>query len=169
MIHLVVSAAVFHISLRPQKLQPWGWKEEQTNNMDLGQFQVHEREICVTILCSFSCICRLSWACIFRETSTKATGNADSSLTVYAHCLLLLTVLLLDCHLTPTGLFCPPLSTGRSGFFCQLIFCPFWDLPLLVHFRSRGRSWTQALCLGFASKQTKRSSARRTHLHSVTR
>ena len=26
---------------------------------------------CVTILCSFSFICRLSWECIFRETSTS--------------------------------------------------------------------------------------------------
>ena len=46
-IHLVVSAGVFHISLRPQKIQPRGWKEEQMNNMDLGQFQVQEREFCI--------------------------------------------------------------------------------------------------------------------------
>ena len=80
--------------------------------MDLGQFQAQEREFCVTILYSFSCICRLSWACIFRETSTKVTRNANSSLTVFFHSLLLPTVLPLDCYLTPTGHFCSTLSTA---------------------------------------------------------
>ena len=63
------------------------------------------------ILCSFSCICRLSWACIFRATFTKATKNAHSSLTFFLHCLLQLTVLPLDCYLMPSCFFCPPLST----------------------------------------------------------
>ena len=78
-IHLVVSAGVFHISLRPQKIQPKRWKDEQTNNMDLGQLQAQEREFCVTILFSFSCICRLSWACILRETSTTYDFRASNS------------------------------------------------------------------------------------------
>ena len=143
-------------------------EKEQTNNMDLGQLQAQDREFCVTILCSFLCICRLPLACIFRETSTKATRNANSSSTVFPHCLLLLTVLPLDCHLTLPGLFCSPLSTALSGFLCQQPLSLLSDLPLLVHFRSRGRSWAQALCLGFAPKQTKRSSAQRTHPHSVT-
>ena len=98
----------------------------------------------------------------------KATRNANSSVTVFPHCLLLLTLLPLDCYLTPTGLFCSPLSTALLGFLCQLtsVFLP--DLPFLLHVRSRRRSRAQALCLGFAPKQTKRSSARRTHPHSVT-
>ena len=58
------------------------------------------------------CICRLSPACILRETSTEASRNANSSLTVFPHCLLLLSVLSLNCNITPTGLFCCPLSTG---------------------------------------------------------
>ena len=95
-------------------------EKEQTNNMDLGQLQAQERGFCVTILCSFSCICRLSCACIFRETSSKATRSANSSLTVFSHCLLRLTVLPLDSYLTPTGLFCRPLSTVLSGYLCQL-------------------------------------------------
>ena len=115
------------------------------------------------ILCSFSCICRLSWACIFCKTSTKATRNANASLTVFPHCLLQLSVLPLDCYL-----FCSPLLTAPSGFLCQLPFCPFWDLHLLVHFQSCGRSRAQTLCLDFAPKQTKRLLARRTHSHSVT-
>ena len=69
-----------------------------------------------SFLCSFSCICRLSRACIFRETSTKATRNANSSLTAFPHGLLLLAVLPLDWYLTPTGLFCSPLSTAPVRF-----------------------------------------------------
>ena len=41
-----------------------------------------------------------------------------------------------------------------SALRCQLPFCLLWDLPSLLHFRSR----VQALCMGFASKQTKGSS-----------
>ena len=65
-INLVVSAGVFHISLRPQKTQQRGWK-----------FQAQEREFCGTLYSP--CICRLSPACILRETSTKATSHADIS------------------------------------------------------------------------------------------
>ena len=119
---------------------------------------------CATILCSFLCSCRLSWAYIFRETSTKATKNANSSLTVFPHCLVLLTVFHRDCYFTPTGLFCSPLSTALSGFHCQLPSCPFWDLSLLVNFWSHGRSRAQALCLGFAPKQRYRLPGTHTHI-----
>ena len=143
--------------------------EGRTNELyGLGLVQSQERHIFVTILCSFSCICRLSWACIFRETSTKANRNANSSLTVFPHCLLPLTVLPLDCYLTPTSLFCSPLFTALSGFLCQLTISLLSNLPLLVHFWSRRRSPAQTLCLGFAPKQTKKSSVWRTHPHSVT-
>ena len=30
---------ISHFFTAPQEMQPRGWKEEQTNNMDLGQFQ----------------------------------------------------------------------------------------------------------------------------------
>ena len=89
-------------------------KQNKRTNTDLGQLQGLEKEFCVTILFSFL------WACIFRETYTKATRNTNSSLSVFPHSLLLLTVLPLDCYLTPTGLFCPPLSSTFSGFSCQL-------------------------------------------------
>ena len=87
-----------------------GRKKNGRTNTDLGQIQAQEREFCDTL--HSLCICRLSPACILRETSTKVTRNAKSSLTVFPHCLFLLTVLTLDCYLTPSGLFCSPLSTA---------------------------------------------------------
>ena len=62
-----------------------------------------------------------------------------------------------------------------SVFLCQLTLSLLWYLPLFVHFQSCGGFRAEAPCLGFAPKQTKRSSARRTHIyptqwpHSVTR
>ena len=50
-IHLVVSAGVFHISLWPQEIQPREWEKknnEQTNNKGLGQLKVQEGEFCNT-------------------------------------------------------------------------------------------------------------------------
>ena len=135
--------------------------------MDVSQLQAQEREFCVTILSSFSCICRLSWVCIFRETSIKASRNATSSLTVFPHCFLLLTVLPLDCYPTPTGLFCPPFDWSLwVPFLTDLLSSlgPPSPRPLPVG----GRSRAQALCLGFALKQTKRSSAWDVHPHNVT-
>ena len=70
----------------------------------MGQLQAQERKF-VTL-----CILCASRAYILRDTSTKATSNANSSLTVFPHCLLLQTVLPLDCYFTLTGLFCSPLS-----------------------------------------------------------
>ena len=136
--------------------------------MDLDQFLAQEREVCVTILCRFSCICRLSWVCILREISTKLQEMPTSFLIVFSHCLLLLTILPLDCGLTPIGLFCCPLSTALSASFFVNCPCLISDLPFHLHFRSRRRSRVQALCLGFAPKQTKRSSTWLTTPHSVT-
>ena len=112
--------------------------EGQKNNMDLGQLQAQEREVCVTILFSFSCICRLSWACILRETSTKATCNANISLTIFPHCLILLTVLPLDssalrCRRLSLGSFVnspslfsrTSLPSSNSGFAGDLELKPF--------------------------------------------
>ena len=132
--------------------------------MDLGQFQAQERGFCVTILCSFSCICRLLWACILRETSIKSLGIFDCLLSLSPSADRPSPGLLSQSDRPPqlSVVDCPlwvPLSTA---------FCPFWDLPLLIHFRSCGRSRAQALCLGFAPKQTKRFSDRRAPAHSVT-
>ena len=155
MIHLVVSARVFHISLRPQKVQLK--EKEQTNNMELGLFQAQEREFVWRFYAALRAFCWLSWACILRETSTT-TRNANSFLTAFPHCLLLLTVRPLD-SVVDCSLWVP-LSNGP---------CLLSDLPFLLHFRSRERSRVQALCWGFTPKQTKRSSAWRiTHIVSQT-
>ena len=61
----------------------------------------------------------------------------------------------LDCYLKLTVLFGPTLSTDSLSLL--------WDLPSLLHFRSHGRSHPQALCTGFAPKQTNRFSDRHTH------
>ena len=166
-IHLVVSAGVFHISLRPQKIQPRGWKEEKTNNMDLGQFQAQEREFCVTL--HSSCIRRLSPACILRETSSKGTNNAD----IFSRWLTRplcsssgLSSRLSDfCWLPSRPCFHLLLPSSAdfcqiplSVFLCQLTLCLLSDL-----FWSRRRSRAQALCLGFVAEQTERFFDRRTH------
>ena len=69
-----------------------------------------------------------------------------------------------DCPVLSFSLDCFFFSVLLSAFFCSGTFCSalcfllFWDLPFLVFFRSRGRSHAQALCVGFAPKQTKGSS-----------
>ena len=130
--------------------------------MDLGQLQAQEGEFCDPW--HSSCICRLSPASILRETSTKASRNANSSLTGFPHCLLLLTLLPLDCYLTPTGLFCSPFSTASLRL-------PSSTDPVssLVPSSPRPRpvSWeisSSSPLFGFRAK-TKRSSDRPTHTH----
>ena len=138
MIHLVVFShfqlGVLHISLQPHKIQPRRWKKKnkQTNKHGLGSAPSARKGVCDTL--HSPCICRLLQAGILRKISTKATRNVNSSLTILSHSLLLLTVLPLDCYLAPTGLFYPPLSTD----------CLLWDLPSLLHFRSRRRSHPQS-------------------------
>ena len=83
--------------------------EKKNKRRNFGQLQAQERVFCDTL--HSPCICRLSLACILGETSTKATRNVDSSLTVFPHSLLL-TVLPLDCYLKPTVLLCSLLSTA---------------------------------------------------------
>ena len=54
---------------------------------------------------------------------------------------------------------CPFLTVAFPRLLLILFFC--WlpgTLPFLVFFQSRGRSYAQALCVGFAPKQTKESS-----------
>ena len=84
-------------------------EKEQTNKHGLGSAPSARKGVCDTL--HSPCICRLSRACIWCETSTKTTRNAHSSLTVFPHCILLLTILPLDCYLKPTVLLCSPMST----------------------------------------------------------
>ena len=99
MIHLVVSVGLFHISLRPQKKynRESGRKRTNKHNMDLGQLQAQERQFFVTILCSyFVHFVDYRGRVFYAKFSIKATRNANSSLSVFPHCLFLLTVLSLD-------------------------------------------------------------------------
>ena len=115
MIHPVISdRGITHFFKATQKYNREDGRKNKRTNTDLGQLQAQEREFCDTL--HSPCICRLSPVCILRETSTKATRNANSCLIVFPHCHLLLTILLLDCYLTPTGLFCSPLSTALCVF-----------------------------------------------------
>ena len=77
-------------------------KKEQPNKHGLGSAPSARKGVCDTLHSPY--ICRLSQAFILRETSSRATRNANSSLTVFPHCLLLLTVLSLDCYLKLTVL-----------------------------------------------------------------
>ena len=126
--------------------------------MDLGQFQGQEREVWVTILCSISCVYRLSWVCIL-ETSTKLLEMPThfwlSSLTA-PFCWRSVPWTAISRQPVSSAVSCQTLSLGS---FFQIALCLFSDLPFFLHFRSRRRSRVKALCLGFAPKQTKRLSA----------
>ena len=119
----------------------------QMNKHGLGSAPSARKGVCDTL--HSPCICRLSRACILRETSTEATRKVNLSLTVFPYCLLLLTVLPLDCYLKPTVLLCSPLSTALSVFSGTFLRPPtsvLWEISSSV------------LCVGFAPKQTKISS-----------
>ena len=68
--------AVSQISLVMQNTTERVEEKSKRTNTDLGQLQAQEGGVYVT-LGSSPCICRLSQACILRQTSTKATNNAD--------------------------------------------------------------------------------------------
>ena len=75
MIHPVVSdRGITHFFKATQKYNREGGRKNKRTNRDLGQLQAQEREFCDTL--HSPCICRLSPACILRETSTKAIRNA---------------------------------------------------------------------------------------------
>ena len=143
------------------KIQPRVWeKKNERTNTDLGQFQAQEREFCHDFVQLFVHL-KTNAGLYFARNFFKATWNANSFLTVFPHCLLLLTVRPLDSVVD--------CSLSLSGFLSQLTLCLLSDLPFLLHFRTRRRSRVQAVCLGFAPKQTKRSSAwRTTHIVSQT-
>ena len=126
---------VFHISLRPNK---YNRESERKNKRTLWTWVSSKRKkgSFVTILCSFSCICRLSLACILRETSTK----------IYSEC-----QHFFDClpSLPPSADRPSPGLCGRLPlpiFLRQLTLCLLSDLLFLLHFQSHGRSRVQALC-----------------------
>ena len=140
---------ISHISLQPHKIQPRGWKKKnKQTNKDLGQLQAQEREFCDTLYSPS--ICRQSQACILRETSTKATRNVNSSLTVFPHHLLLLTILSLDCYLMPTSFFHSPSS------FVKMPLCLFWDLLFFVNSLVSGEISSFGLLCGFCTKADKK-------------
>ena len=111
MIHLLVSdRRITHFFNVHIKYNREGGKKEQTNKHGLRSAPSARKGVCDTLHSPF--ICRLSQACVLREISTKATRNSNSSLTVFPHWLLLLTVLPLNSYLKPAVLLSSPLSTG---------------------------------------------------------
>ena len=61
-----------HISVRIHKIQPRGWRKRTNEQTRVWvSFKRKMGEIYETLLCSSASICRLSQACILRETSTK--------------------------------------------------------------------------------------------------
>ena len=137
-----------HISLRTLKTQPRGWKKRTNEQTRTWVSSKRKRRGFVTLLCSSPYICRLSRACILRETSTKPLEILTHLLTVFSallpssHCLLQPTVSFseqlsqADCSVLPSFINCLSLSSlGPS-------------LP-----QSFGRSRAQTLCVGFVPKQ----------------
>ena len=136
-----------HISLRTHKTQPSGWKKtNKRTNTDLSQLEAQERGRLCNTLCSSPCICRLSRACILRQTSTNP-WNVDSSL----DCLL---------PLPPSADRVLPWTTISSrlissDFLSQLSsLCPLPDLSSLHLFVSLEISLYGPLC-GFRAKTEK--------------
>ena len=126
--------------------------------------------ISVMILCSFSW---LMLACILLETSTKrhqqcwhlalvnrpfcSWSGLSSRLSDFCwFCYSLDSQLKADRSPLPSIVDC------HSPSFFVNCPCLLSDLPFLIYFQPRRRSRVQALCLGLAPKQTKRSSAWRT-------
>ena len=63
------SAGVFHISLRPQEIQPREW--EKKNKRTIWAWVSSKCKKCSSVTLHSLCICRLTMACIFREISTR--------------------------------------------------------------------------------------------------
>ena len=116
----------------------------------------------VTLLCSSLCICRLLRAHIRAKfpqshkrilTHLLTLANPGSQSTSSSSCLS-------QPSASPDffRLVCSLLWSLLSASLVWLFLCSPWDLPSLILFQSRGRSRMQALCVGFAPKQTKVSS-----------
>ena len=139
-----------------------GGRKNKRTNTDLGQLQEQEREFCDTL--HSPCIYRLSPACILRETSAKATRNANSSLSslTASFCWLSLPWTAISRRLVSFALRSRvPLTVPLLSTAPLSSLGPSFPLSLPV---SREVSLS-VLCVGFAPKQTKRFSDRRAHTH----
>ena len=109
-----------HISLRPHKTQPRGWRKRTNEQIQAWVSSKRKKgEVYVTLLCSSPYINRLTRACILRETSTKPLEMLThlwlSSLAA-SFCRPCPSP---DSYLKPNVLFCLPFSTDSvfSGTF----------------------------------------------------
>ena len=131
-----------------------GGRKNKRTNMDLGQLQAQERGSLCNTFVQFSVHLYTIAGVYFVQNFYKATRNANSSLTVFSHCLLMPTFL--SRQLPHAG--CPPLPTVVNCLSLSFLGHSF-PPPLLV---SREIS-PSVLCVGFVPKQTKRSSDWRQH------
>ena len=91
----------------------------------------------------------------------------DNPASVGQQVLAVVSLISVDSLLCPADIFSVPPSANcvlpwsavSSWLFSSTLCCQFnslcllWDLPFLLHFWPRGRSHSQALCLGFVPKQ----------------
>ena len=141
----------------------WEGGRKENKQHGLGLVPSARREKFVTLLRSFLCICGLARACIrvkFPQSHQQRWlilsrwPTRPLSLHALASGSLLLTALFSRLTYSVDWFLLFPAS-----------FCSLWDLPFLVFFRPRGKSRAQALCVGFAPKQTKGSSDWHPHPH----
>ena len=91
-----VPTGVSHISLWPQEIQPREWEKKNKRTIWTLVSSKCKKGSSVTLFFVqlFVHLVDYRWECIFRQTPTEATRNANSSLTVFF-----------------TASFCRPLST----------------------------------------------------------
>ena len=137
-----------HISLQIRKTQPRMWRKKQTNKHGLGSAPSAKRGKSIWHFCA---ALRGFTGYRGRVFCAKLPQNhLEYWLISRLPCFHLFTASFcwlcpsLDSYLKPTVLFCPSLS---FGYLCLL-----WDLPSLLHFRSRGRSRPEVIRMGFAPK-----------------
>ena len=126
-----------HISLQIRKTYPRVCRR-RTNEPTRTWVSSKLKKGEVTLLCGSPCICRLSRACILRETSTKPLG-------MWTHFLIVFSALLpsFHCLLLPTVSFSGQLIQADCSLLPSFVnwLCFLWDLPSILHFQSRGRSY----------------------------
>ena len=105
----------FHIALKTHKTQhtqPTGWKKRRTNNHLLGLAPRARKEIFLTHLRSFLCICGLSWACIRAKFPHSHQGRwliftvSTDPCSSLSSCLPLFWLAALSCS-QPSSVYCP--------------------------------------------------------------
>ena len=89
---------------------------------------------------------------------------------MFPHCLLLLTALPLDCYLTPTGLFCSPLSTAslRPSFVNWPSFFPWTFLSSSTSGKAGDFAVRLFEWVSRQSRQRDSLTGARTHTHTPT-